>query len=91
MVVQCWRGKDGNMLMKFFRFVYFFLNTLYLNVSLEELWLVGVDKDLLALLDEFLDDAALGLQLQQRLLLSLNQLVHILHAGRGDVSECMLM
>ena len=56
-------------------------------MSLEELWFVGVDEDLLALLDELLDDAPLGLQLHEGLLLPLNQLVHVLHAGGSNVSE----
>ena len=55
------------------------------DMTLEELGLVGVLKDLLSLFNQLLDDAATRLQLDEGLLLTLNQLVHVLDAGRGNV------
>ena len=54
--------------------------------TFEELGLVRVHKDLLALLDQLLDHVALGLQLGQGLLLTLDQLVHVLDAAGSNVS-----
>ena len=54
-------------------------------MALEELGLVGVLEDALAFVNEVVDNDSLGLQLQQRLFLALDQLVDILDAGRGNV------
>ena len=56
-----------------------------LDMALEELGLVGVLEDALAFVNEVVDNDSLGLQLQQRLFLALDQLVDILDAGRGNV------
>merc|ERR1711931_610531 len=57
-----------------------------LDVTLQELGLVRVVKDLLTLLNKVSDNAPLGLQLDQGLLLPLNQLINVLHAGGGNLS-----
>merc|ERR1719221_1447186 len=57
-----------------------------LHVALQELRLVRILKDLLSLLNELLHHTPLGLQLDKGLLLPLNQLVHVLYTGGGNVS-----
>merc|ERR1719220_1201489 len=56
------------------------------NMALQELGLVRVLKDLLAFVDQILHHAPLGLQLDKGLLLPLDQLIHVLYTGGGDVS-----
>merc|ERR1712168_527129 len=57
-----------------------------LDMSLKELGFVGVLKNLLAFVNGISDDTSLGLKLNKRLLLSLNELINILNTGRSDVS-----
>ena len=55
------------------------------DVPLEELGLVGVGEDELALLDEVHHHVPLGVELLQGLLLPLDQLIHVLDAGGHGV------
>merc|ERR1740123_1313142 len=57
-----------------------------LDISLKELGLVGILEDDLTLGDEVCDNVPLGVQLGERLLLSLNKLINILETRGGDVS-----
>merc|ERR1712045_968123 len=56
-----------------------------LDIGLKELGLVRVLQDDLTLGNEICDNVSLGVKLGQRLLLSLNQLIHILQTRGGDV------
>merc|ERR1719300_715717 len=57
-----------------------------LDIALKELGLVGVLKNLLALLNQVIDHIPLGIQLDKRLLLPLDELIDILHAGWSNVA-----
>merc|ERR1719412_424941 len=57
-----------------------------LDITLKELGFVRVHKNLLALLNEVIDNIPLRVKLNQRLLLPLNKLIHILDTGWGDVT-----
>merc|ERR1712001_679069 len=57
-----------------------------LDVSLEELGFVRVLEDDLTLGNEICHDVSLGVELRQRLLLSLNEFINILQTRWGDVS-----
>merc|ERR1711936_469868 len=57
-----------------------------LDMSLKELGFVWILKDLLALLNQVLNNIPLSVQLDKGLLLPLNELVNILHAGRSNVT-----
>merc|ERR1719361_1904196 len=57
-----------------------------LDVALKELGFVGVLKNLLTLLNQVIDHIPLGIQLDKGLLLPLNELVNILHAGGSNVT-----
>merc|ERR1719350_1209444 len=57
-----------------------------LDIALEELGLVGVLKNLLALLNKVIDHIPLGIKLDKGLLLPLNELIDILHAGGSNVT-----
>merc|ERR1719362_2470692 len=57
-----------------------------LDIALKELGFVGVLKNLLALLNQVIDHIPLGIQLDKRLLLPLNELIDILHAGGSNVT-----
>merc|ERR1711962_366230 len=57
-----------------------------LDMSLQELRLVGVLKDLLALLNQVLDNVPLSVQLDKGLLLPLDELINILNAGGSNVT-----
>merc|ERR1719225_2230096 len=56
-------------------------------MSLQELGLVRVLKDLLALLNQVLDNVPLSVQLDKGLLLPLDELIDILHAGGSNVTS----
>ena len=51
-----------------------------------QIYLLGVFEQLLALLDEVVDNVSPGLQLSERLLLTLDQLLHVLDAAGSNVS-----
>merc|ERR1719192_1890868 len=57
-----------------------------LDVGLQELGFVGVLEDDLTLSNEICDDVPLGVELGERLLLSLNELINILETRWGNVS-----
>merc|ERR1719447_496906 len=57
-----------------------------LDVALKELGLVGVLQNLLALLNQVIDHIPLRIQLDKGLLLPLDELIDILHAGGGNVA-----
>merc|ERR1719341_2673062 len=57
-----------------------------LDMSLQELWFVWVFKDLLALLNQVLNNIPLCVELDKRLLLPLNELINILHTGGSNVT-----
>merc|ERR1712004_803963 len=57
-----------------------------LDMSLQELGLVRVLKDLLALLNQVLDNVPLSVQLDKGLLLPLDELIDILNAGGSNVT-----
>merc|ERR1711899_387994 len=56
------------------------------NMAVQELGFVGVLKKLSTLGDEISDDTTLGLQLSERLLLSLNQLFNVFNTARSNVT-----
>merc|ERR1719259_407184 len=60
------------------------LNTL--DMSFKELRLVRVLKNLLTFVNKISDNSSLSLKLNQRLFLSLNQLINIFNTGRSNVS-----
>merc|ERR1719429_47584 len=57
-----------------------------LDIALKELGLVGVFQDLLTLLNQVIHNIPLGIQLDKGLLLPLDELIHILHAGGSNVT-----
>merc|ERR1719331_2826415 len=57
-----------------------------LDITLKELGFVGVLKNLLALLNQVIDHIPLGIKLDKGLLLPLNELIDILHAGGSNVT-----
>merc|ERR1719300_433145 len=57
-----------------------------LDIALKELGLVGVLQDNLALLNQVIDHIPLGIQLDKRLLLPLDELINILYAGGSNVA-----
>merc|ERR1719450_1832779 len=57
-----------------------------LDIALKELGLVGVFQDLLTLLNQVIHNIPLGIQLDKGLLLPLDELIDILHAGGSNVT-----
>merc|ERR1719225_1929524 len=58
-----------------------------LDIALKELRLVGVFQDLLTLLNQIIHNIPLGIQLDKGLLLPLDELINILHAGGSNVTD----
>merc|ERR1719192_907262 len=57
-----------------------------LDIALKELGLVGVFQDLLTLLNQVIHNIPLGVELDKGLLLPLDELINILHAGGSNVT-----